>query len=79
MKDFATCSAIVNIWLRNSNNFSNPEYPVLAEVFVINVLIPADRWQQIPQFVETCPGLDAEKREVLMKQVGVRGALGHEE
>lgn len=69
MKDYATCSAVTNIWLKNPHNFVKPDYHVLLELYIGKVLIPLNKWQDIPAFVDSCPGLEHKAREVYKKQV----------
>ncbi|KAK3103201.1 hypothetical protein FSP39_017335 [Pinctada imbricata] len=39
VEDYAQCQALVSVWLRNSNNFSDPEYVDLAQAFIQHIMV----------------------------------------
>lgn len=69
VKDFPTCTAISNIWLRNPNNYKLPDYNTFVELYIAKLLVPLDRWAEIPQFLHNCPGLSDSDREYYTKHM----------
>ena len=67
IKDYPTCTAVVNIWLKNPQNFVKSNYHVLLEIYISFVLIPLDRWSEVYLVITTCPGLSVESQEQYTK------------
>ena len=43
----------------------------MVEIYLSHVLIAADQWADIPQFLDVCGGLNEDQREAYVKQVSV--------
>ena len=67
MKDYPTCTAVVNIWLKNPQNFAKSNYHVVLELYINFVLIPLDRWSEVYLLITTCSGLSVESQEQYTK------------
>lgn len=59
MLDWSTCSALVNVWLRTTQTATIHEYAAVVELYVINVLEPQERWEDVTAFLESCKNLPA--------------------
>jgi hypothetical protein len=71
LKDDVTCTVIASIWLKNPTNCSRAEYRSLAEAYVMQVLLPAQRWDDVRNFLDTCPGVDEAYKLSCLRQVRV--------
>lgn len=59
MLDWSTCSALANVWLRTTQTATIHEYAAVVELYVINVLEPQERWEDVTAFLESCKNLPA--------------------
>lgn len=69
VRDYMTCAAITNVWVKHPHNFDNVDYHIPVEAFITKVLLPQDRWDDIGAFLDSCPGLKSEQKDTYMKQV----------
>ncbi|CAD5115045.1 DgyrCDS4063 [Dimorphilus gyrociliatus] len=67
IKDYATCNAIAHIWLHNKSNFSSEHYLGVLDNYIVNVLAPQKKFNDIIKLSESC-GLDNDlKTKYVMK------------
>ncbi|KAK2152330.1 hypothetical protein LSH36_333g03035 [Paralvinella palmiformis] len=72
MKDYLTCAALANVWLRNPKNYcpeSEDKYLETIDIYVGHVLIPANRWDDMQTFLDNCPGLSPERKDQFFKVI----------
>jgi peroxin-26 len=69
LKDDVTCTVIASIWLKNPSNYPLADYRTLAETYITHVLVPAQRWDDVRSFLDSCPGLDEASRQSCLRQV----------
>lgn len=67
LQDYPQCQALANIWLRNPDNYTDPEYPHIVDIFVQRVMFPWKLHSLVPAFLDTCLGLDATQRQLMMQ------------
>ena len=67
--DYTTCTAVTHIWLRTPGNQEKPGYVTLIELYIQHVLIPQQKWTDIPTFVDNCSSLVQEKKDLYLKYV----------
>jgi hypothetical protein len=46
-------------------NFTNPNYVSLLEIYITNVLLPRGQNNLIDPFIDSCPGLTSKQRKTL--------------
>lgn len=71
LQDYPQCQALANIWLRNPDNYTDPEYPHIVDIFVQRVMFPWKLHSLVPAFLDTCLGLDATQRQLMMQDYAV--------
>ena len=65
VEEYSQCYAIASIWLKDVENLSNPNYLLLVEIYITNVLLPRGQNNLIDPFIDLCPGLTSEQRKTL--------------
>ena len=71
VNDYNTCTAVGHIWLRKASNFKDEEYANIVNIYVREVLIPQDQWDNIPVFLSSCPGVEADMRQAMLDEIRV--------
>nr|XP_022300579.1 peroxisome assembly protein 26-like isoform X2 [Crassostrea virginica] len=71
LQDYPQCQALANIWLRNHDNYKDPEYPQIVDIYVQHVMFPWKLHSLVPAFLDTCHGLDGSQRQQMMQDYGV--------
>lgn len=72
MKDYLTCAALANVWLRNPKNYhaeSEDKYLETIDIYVGHVLIPTNKWDEMQIFLENCPGLSLLRKDQFLKVI----------
>lgn len=67
LQDYPQCQALANIWLRNRDNYTDAEYPHIVDIYVQRVMFPWKLHSLVPAFLDTCLGLDATQRQLMMQ------------
>lgn len=65
VEEYSQCYAIASIWLKDVENLTNPNYVLLVEIYITNVLLPRGQDNLIDPFIDSCPGLTSEQRKTL--------------
>uniref|UniRef100_K1RNJ7 Uncharacterized protein n=1 Tax=Magallana gigas TaxID=29159 RepID=K1RNJ7_MAGGI len=71
LQDYPQCQALANIWLRNRDNYTDAEYPHIVDIYVQRVMFPWKLHSLVPAFLDTCLGLDATQRQLMMQDYAV--------
>ena len=69
MQDWATCTALVNVWLRAATVVSDEEYLAVVKVYLWDVLEQQRRWEDMLSFVESCKRLNLDEKTTLLRSV----------
>jgi len=77
IKEYTICHALSSVWLRHPDNFHKDGYSDLVSVCIQHILLPQGKANLIPQYIDTCPGLeDKEKQQILERFRAVIQTLG---
>ncbi|XP_061186380.1 peroxisome assembly protein 26-like isoform X2 [Saccostrea echinata] len=67
LQDYPQCQALANIWLRNQENYTDPEYPHIVDIYVQHAMFPRKLHSLVPAFLDTCHGLTASQKQQMMQ------------
>ncbi|XP_062615729.1 peroxisome assembly protein 26-like isoform X2 [Saccostrea cucullata] len=71
LQDYPQCQALANIWLRNQDNFTDPEYPHIVDIYVQHAMFPRKLHSLVPAFLDTCHGLSASQKQQMIQQYAI--------
>lgn len=64
IKDYVTAQAMTEEWLQDKNNQCQHEYEQVVELYIKNVLLPANMIKQAQDFLGNCASITNEKKQV---------------
>ncbi|XP_048739020.2 peroxisome assembly protein 26-like isoform X2 [Ostrea edulis] len=67
LQDYPQCQALANIWLRNQDNYVDPAYPQIVDIYVQHAMFPRKLHSLVPAFLDTCHGLDVSQKQQMIQ------------